>query len=71
MRGFAEVLNDNCGHYTFTVPQNIAPGNYLIRAEVIGMLIVSSFTLCLTLDYSTPCREQCWRCTILYVVLPS
>ena len=31
-----EVLNDNCGHYTFTVPEGIAPGNYLIRAEVIG-----------------------------------
>ena len=32
-----EVLNDNCGHFTFTVPSDIAPGNYLIRAEVIGM----------------------------------
>lgn len=32
---FIEVLNDNCGHFTFTVP-NIAPGNYLLRAEVIG-----------------------------------
>ena len=28
---------DNCGHFTFTVPKDIAPGNYLIRAEVIGM----------------------------------
>lgn len=27
---------DNCGHYTFTVPKDIAPGNYLIRAEVLG-----------------------------------
>jgi len=31
-----QVLNDNCGHYTFTVP-NVAPGNYLIRAEVIAL----------------------------------
>ena len=31
-----EVLNDNCGHFTFTVPSNIAPGQYLLRAEVIG-----------------------------------
>lgn len=30
-----QVLNDNCGHYTFTVP-DIAPGQYLLRAEVIG-----------------------------------
>lgn len=30
-----EVLNDNCGHFTFTVP-NIAPGQYLLRPEVIG-----------------------------------
>ena len=30
-----EVLNDNCGHFTFTIP-NIAPGQYLLRAEVIG-----------------------------------
>ena len=29
-------MQDNCGHYTFTVPSDIAPGNYLIRAEVIG-----------------------------------
>ena len=35
-----EVLNDNCGHYTFTVPE-IAPGQYLMRAEVIGKSIIS------------------------------
>ncbi|KAF9002886.1 glycoside hydrolase family 61 protein H [Cyathus striatus] len=33
----SEVLNDNCGHYTFTVPSDIAPGNYLLRAEVIAL----------------------------------
>lgn len=27
---------DNCGHYTFTIPSDIKPGNYLLRAEVIG-----------------------------------
>jgi cellulase len=32
-----EVLNDNCGHWTFKVPAGLAPGNYLIRAEVIGL----------------------------------
>ncbi|KAF5369054.1 hypothetical protein D9758_002941 [Tetrapyrgos nigripes] len=32
----SEVLNDNCGHYTFTVPKDVAPGDYLIRAEVIA-----------------------------------
>ncbi|GJE85147.1 glycoside hydrolase family 61 protein [Phanerochaete sordida] len=37
-----EVLNDNCGHFTFTVPSNIAPGNYLIRAEVIALHVASS-----------------------------
>ena len=35
-----EVLNDNCGHYTFRVPQDIAPGDYLIRAEVIGQFSI-------------------------------
>ncbi|EJF60634.1 hypothetical protein DICSQDRAFT_137375 [Dichomitus squalens LYAD-421 SS1] len=37
-----EVLNDNCGHFTFTVPSDIAPGNYLIRAEVIALHVASS-----------------------------
>ncbi|EJC99207.1 uncharacterized protein FOMMEDRAFT_136574 [Fomitiporia mediterranea MF3/22] len=36
-----EVLNDNCGHYTFTVP-SIAPGQYLLRAEVIALHVASS-----------------------------
>jgi len=36
-----QVLNDNCGHYTFTVP-NISPGNYLLRAEVIALHVASS-----------------------------
>ncbi|KAF8324031.1 hypothetical protein DL93DRAFT_2123645 [Clavulina sp. PMI_390] len=37
-----EVLNDNCGHYTFTIPTGIAPGNYLLRAEVIALHVASS-----------------------------
>ncbi|KAH9485904.1 putative endo-beta-1,4-glucanase D [Psilocybe cubensis] len=37
-----EVLNDNCGHFTFTVPKDIAPGNYLVRAEVIALHVASS-----------------------------
>ncbi|THG95085.1 hypothetical protein EW026_g6504 [Hermanssonia centrifuga] len=37
-----EVLNNNCGHFTFTVPTGIAPGNYLVRAEVIALHVASS-----------------------------
>ncbi|PPQ89046.1 hypothetical protein CVT25_006716 [Psilocybe cyanescens] len=37
-----QVLNDNCGHFTFTVPKDIAPGNYLVRAEVIALHVASS-----------------------------
>lgn len=37
-----EVLNDNCGHYTVTVPEDIAPGNYLLRSEVIALHVASS-----------------------------
>ncbi|KAK7462784.1 hypothetical protein VKT23_007368 [Stygiomarasmius scandens] len=37
----SEVLNDNCGHYTFTVPKDIAPGDYLVRAEVIALHVAS------------------------------
>ncbi|OBZ67851.1 putative endo-beta-1,4-glucanase D [Grifola frondosa] len=37
-----EVLNDNCGHFTFTVPEDIEPGDYLIRAEVIALHVASS-----------------------------
>ncbi|THH17290.1 hypothetical protein EW146_g3499 [Bondarzewia mesenterica] len=37
-----EVLNDNCGHYTFTVPSGVAPGQYLLRAEVIALHVASS-----------------------------
>ncbi|KZV62317.1 carbohydrate-binding module family 1 protein [Peniophora sp. CONT] len=37
-----EVLNDNCGHFTVTVPKDIAPGNYLLRAEVIALHVASS-----------------------------
>jgi hypothetical protein len=37
-----EVLNDNCGHYTFTIPKDIAPGDYLLRAEVIALHVASS-----------------------------
>ncbi|KAI0760513.1 glycoside hydrolase family 61 protein [Fomes fomentarius] len=34
-------LDDNCGHFTFKVPQDIAPGDYLIRAEVIALHVAS------------------------------
>ncbi|KAF6764278.1 glycoside hydrolase family 61 protein H [Ephemerocybe angulata] len=37
-----QVLNDNCGHWSFTVPQDLAPGDYLIRAEVIALHAASA-----------------------------
>ncbi|KAF8178431.1 glycosyl hydrolase family 61-domain-containing protein [Pholiota molesta] len=37
-----EVLNNNCGHWTFTIPSDIAPGNYLLRAEVIALHVAST-----------------------------
>ncbi|KAG8889714.1 hypothetical protein FRB98_003006 [Tulasnella sp. 332] len=37
-----EVLNDNCGHYTVTIPKDIASGNYLLRAEVIALHVAGS-----------------------------
>ncbi|RDW70098.1 hypothetical protein BP5796_08495 [Coleophoma crateriformis] len=32
-----QTLNANCGHRSFTLPSDLAPGNYLIRAEVIAL----------------------------------
>ncbi|KAH8828785.1 glycosyl hydrolase family 61-domain-containing protein [Flagelloscypha sp. PMI_526] len=32
-----QVLNDNCGHWTFTIPKDIANGDYLLRAETIAL----------------------------------
>ncbi|KAL1607236.1 hypothetical protein SLS59_002198 [Nothophoma quercina] len=32
-----EILNANCGKRAFTVPKNIAAGNYLVRAEAIAL----------------------------------
>jgi len=32
-----EILNANCGKRAFTVPKNIAAGNYLVRAEVLAL----------------------------------
>ncbi|KIJ47510.1 lytic polysaccharide monooxygenase [Sphaerobolus stellatus SS14] len=37
-----EVLNDNCGHFDVKIPTGIAPGNYLLRAEVIALHVASS-----------------------------
>ncbi|KAH6919269.1 endoglucanase II [Coprinopsis sp. MPI-PUGE-AT-0042] len=31
-----DLLNANCGHYTFTIP-DVAPGNYLLRAEELAL----------------------------------
>ncbi|KAG8833382.1 hypothetical protein FRC17_010778 [Serendipita sp. 399] len=37
----SQVLNNNCGHYTFTLPA-VKPGQYLLRAEVIALHAASS-----------------------------
>ncbi|KZV93254.1 hypothetical protein EXIGLDRAFT_674276 [Exidia glandulosa HHB12029] len=37
-----QVLNDNCGHWTFKLPSDIAPGDYLLRAETIALHTAST-----------------------------
>ncbi|KAJ4350979.1 hypothetical protein N0V95_004263 [Ascochyta clinopodiicola] len=32
-----EILNANCGKRAFTVPKNIAAGDYLVRAEILAL----------------------------------
>lgn len=32
-----EILNANCGKKAFIVPASLAPGNYLVRAEVLAL----------------------------------
>ncbi|KZV93262.1 hypothetical protein EXIGLDRAFT_768270 [Exidia glandulosa HHB12029] len=36
-----QVLNDNCGHFTFKLPSDIPSGDYLLRAEVIALHVAS------------------------------
>jgi cellulase len=35
-------MNANCGKVYFKVPTDIAPGNYLVRAEVIALHVAGS-----------------------------
>ncbi|KAG8738678.1 hypothetical protein FRC10_006595 [Ceratobasidium sp. 414] len=37
-----DVMNANCGKVNFTIPSDIQPGNYLIRAEVIALHVAGS-----------------------------
>jgi len=37
-----DVINANCGKATVTVPSDIAPGDYLLRAEVIALHVAGS-----------------------------
>ncbi|KAF8653235.1 hypothetical protein AX16_004064 [Volvariella volvacea WC 439] len=37
-----DVLNDNCGRMEVTIPSDIAPGDYLLRAEVIALHVAGS-----------------------------
>ncbi|EJD51746.1 hypothetical protein AURDEDRAFT_143034 [Auricularia subglabra TFB-10046 SS5] len=37
-----QVLNDNCGHWTFKIPSDVAAGQYLLRAETIALHVAGS-----------------------------
>ncbi|KAG8905009.1 hypothetical protein FRB99_000882 [Tulasnella sp. 403] len=37
-----DVMNSNCGKVTFTIPADILPGQYLLRAEVIALHVAGS-----------------------------
>ncbi|KIO32372.1 carbohydrate-binding module family 1 protein [Tulasnella calospora MUT 4182] len=37
-----DAMNDNCGKVSFTIPSDIAPGDYLLRAEVIALHVAGS-----------------------------
>ncbi|KAJ1303545.1 hypothetical protein OPQ81_011729 [Rhizoctonia solani] len=37
-----DVMNANCGKVEFTIPSDIEPGHYLIRAEVIALHVAGS-----------------------------
>jgi len=37
-----QIMNTNCGKVTATIPAGIAPGDYLIRAEVIALHVAGS-----------------------------
>lgn len=39
-----DVLNANCGKQVITIPADIAPGDYLLRAEVIALHVASKFS---------------------------
>jgi len=37
-----DTMNSNCGKVYFTIPSCLAPGDYLIRAEVIALHVAGS-----------------------------
>ncbi|KAG8944676.1 hypothetical protein FRC04_001640 [Tulasnella sp. 424] len=37
-----DAMNDNCGKVPFTIPSDIEPGDYLLRAEVIALHVAGS-----------------------------
>ncbi|KAM3157204.1 putative endo-beta-1,4-glucanase D [Botrytis cinerea] len=39
---FKQTLNANCGKRSFTIPSTLAPGDYLLRAEVIALHVAGS-----------------------------
>ncbi|TGO60094.1 hypothetical protein BCON_0038g00090 [Botryotinia convoluta] len=40
--GYDQTLNANCGKRSFIIPSTLAPGDYLLRAEVIALHVASS-----------------------------
>ncbi|KAM0158917.1 hypothetical protein ACHAPG_003853 [Botrytis cinerea] len=40
--GYDQTLNANCGKRSFTIPSTLAPGDYLLRAEVIALHVAGS-----------------------------
>ncbi|KAF7904222.1 hypothetical protein EAF00_001556 [Botryotinia globosa] len=40
--GYDRTLNANCGKRSFIIPSTLAPGDYLLRAEVIALHVASS-----------------------------
>jgi hypothetical protein len=66
-----EVMNNNCGHVTFTIP-SVASGNYLLRPEVIGSSFVTDPAYRkANKRCSAPLRERPGRRTVLHELHPA
>jgi len=60
-----DLLNDNCGKRTFTIPSRIPAGDYLVRAEAIALHTAGQtggaqfYMSCFVSSSLYPCE---WRC---------